>query len=166
MFRLESSSAASFPAKRETESLGRVSIPPPSSESYDRLNFPEKTRKRLDAMLSSRRASASRTALLAAEDCAFENRHGVVLPVLSLRGDEAVPGLLIHGSEEEYEECSPGFEVYADDEEFLFPDGADASGIWHREVPVEQRRSEVRTGPNKKCPCGSGRKHKRCCGRV
>ncbi|MCX7806184.1 MAG: SEC-C metal-binding domain-containing protein [Planctomycetota bacterium] len=32
--------------------------------------------------------------------------------------------------------------------------------------PVQTiRRQEVRIGPNAPCPCGSGRKYKKCCGR-
>lgn len=31
-------------------------------------------------------------------------------------------------------------------------------------APTRVRRAEVRTGGNSKCPCGSGKKYKRCCG--
>lgn len=30
--------------------------------------------------------------------------------------------------------------------------------------PVEQRRVEVKVGRNDPCPCGSGKKYKKCCG--
>lgn len=33
------------------------------------------------------------------------------------------------------------------------------------EVPVEQAKSARSIGRNDPCPCGSGKKHKKCCGR-
>ena len=30
---------------------------------------------------------------------------------------------------------------------------------------VGQRQAEVNVGPNSRCPCGSGKKYKKCCGR-
>jgi len=32
------------------------------------------------------------------------------------------------------------------------------------EADTETIRTEAKIGPNHPCPCGSGRKHKKCCG--
>lgn len=34
------------------------------------------------------------------------------------------------------------------------------------DVPVEQAQSERTTGRNDPCPCGSGKKYKKCCGKA
>lgn len=36
----------------------------------------------------------------------------------------------------------------------------------NREVKVQQRRVDVKVGRNEPCPCGSGKKYKKCCGGV
>ena len=45
-----------------------------------------------------------------------------------------------------------------------------ADGVWYfrdgREVPVTVRRAAPKVGRNDPCHCGSGRKFKKCCGRV
>jgi hypothetical protein len=33
-----------------------------------------------------------------------------------------------------------------------------------RRYGIEVRRDVIKIGPNEPCPCGSGRKYKRCCG--
>ncbi len=44
------------------------------------------------------------------------------------------------------------------DEEWFFRDG--------HEVPVTVRRDQPKVGRNDPCPCGSGKKYKKCCGRA
>lgn len=34
------------------------------------------------------------------------------------------------------------------------------------DVPIEQAKSERSVGRNDPCPCGSGKKYKKCCGRA
>lgn len=45
-----------------------------------------------------------------------------------------------------------------------------ADGVWYfrdgREVPVTVRNDAPKVGRNDPCPCGSGKKHKKCCGKT
>ncbi len=45
-----------------------------------------------------------------------------------------------------------------EDEAWVFVDGMPA-----RQEPYQ--REEAKVGPNQPCPCGSGKKHKKCCGK-
>ena len=41
-------------------------------------------------------------------------------------------------------------------------DAAKAAGVV---APAQQRKKEKKVGRNAPCPCGSGKKYKKCCGR-
>jgi uncharacterized protein YecA (UPF0149 family) len=38
--------------------------------------------------------------------------------------------------------------------------------MYDREWKIEQVKNENKVGRNEPCPCGSGRKYKKCCGKV
>jgi len=40
-----------------------------------------------------------------------------------------------------------------------------AAGDFDGDGPVELYRAPVKVGRNEPCPCGSGKKYKKCCGR-
>jgi SEC-C motif len=40
--------------------------------------------------------------------------------------------------------------------------GADGGSLWSKQVPFQH--TKVRVGRNDPCPCGSGKKYKKCCG--
>lgn len=45
------------------------------------------------------------------------------------------------------------------------PDGNEPAGLGLGPVPEPARRNGPKVGANDPCPCGSGRKWKRCCGK-
>lgn len=55
-------------------------------------------------------------------------------------------------------EIEPWFSEDGDDDEY------DDDGNWIPSEPVEQLKSD-KVGRNDPCPCGSGKKHKKCCGK-
>ena len=68
-----------------------------------------------------------------------------------------------HGGpiEDAIAEIEPWFEESDDD---VDDEGYDADGNWIPPEPVEQRKSD-KVGRNDLCPCGSGAKYKKCCGK-
>jgi SEC-C motif-containing protein len=67
---------------------------------------------------------------------------------------EFVAHYTIEGQDIDHHEIS---EFRKEDDTWFFRDG--------REVPHTVRRDAPKVGRNDPCPCGSGKKHKKCCGR-
>ena len=90
----------------------------------------------------------------------FRARRGadLILPIVALCGDENGDPLL---------EIEPG------DEDRLMAEAAEMlpgcviaiADYWHRARPRSEPRAARKPGRNDPCPCGSGRKYKRCCGK-
>lgn len=95
--------------------------------------------------------------------------HGEVEFVVDWRKREGVAcGPVVWDEDADGEEKETSFiidsraeDVHASTREWL-------EGVW-KPVPVietvQTLKAEKRVGPNDKCPCGSGKKHKKCCGR-
>lgn len=63
-----------------------------------------------------------------------------------------------------YRARHPPAEMQARDEE-IARIAPEIHALWEEQQPVETvRRAEPKVGRNDPCPCGSGRKHKKCCG--
>lgn len=92
-----------------------------------------------------------------------ESRHGFVVATAHYRKNELVVGFLLVNDDEEIvfdTECQPGEpEPTAEDQRQWLKE------VWSEPPTVETRVAPQRVGPNEKCPCGSGKKYKRCCER-
>lgn len=84
-------------------------------------------------------------------------------------GDDLLYAILLFGTEAGWDELRSHPELEARQEEFAASLGDDVIGIHDWWEPVRKsastvRRDEPKVGRNDLCPCGSGRKFKKCCG--
>jgi uncharacterized protein len=77
--------------------------------------------------------------------------------------------IFLYGTEEGWEELENNKELADRHQELADAIGACVIGIrdyWlpHRKAASTFRRTEAKVGRNDPCPCGSGKKYKKCCG--
>jgi len=147
---------------------GIISGNPITKELCAPLRLPEAFRLRLERTWDTFRGPARNLMRFrAAEIELHQSRHGYVSIYVQYRDGAAFPGVeLITACEDEdaEDEMEDVLEIETDQvtdehtEKFW-------GEVWTPFIPVEQLRRETGPRPNDRCLCGSGRKHKRCCGR-
>jgi hypothetical protein len=85
--------------------------------------------------------------------------HGFAQPTAVWTGSEAHVGVMlwVESEDDDADEDAP---------RVVFEDEGDKdfwTRVWTEFEPIRQLTAEPRVLPNKPCPCGSGRKAKRCC---
>jgi uncharacterized protein len=89
-----------------------------------------------------------------------------------MQSDEALEWvfpIMLYGTEEGWKVLEKDSELEARHDEFAESLGANVVGIrdfWlpHRKAASTFRRDTAKVGRNDPCPCGSGKKYKKCCG--
>jgi len=167
MFRV-TTTHASLPATREVDALRRKvreTSRKLTPAMQDALLMPDTTFNRVSSDWDKRASSAPPGSIYDFEDSARESPVGIVLPFVRFDGDVHL-GVKLFKTEDQWEYDEP-YAVIEHDRDIK-------SGTFSRErlpevwrtVPVvETIIAEKKTRPNEKCPCGSGRKFKKCCGR-
>jgi uncharacterized protein len=84
-------------------------------------------------------------------------------------GEEMLYPIMLHGTEAGWDELEKNPELAARNSNYsaLLGDSIMAIQAWwlpQRKAASTIRREEAKVGRNDLCPCGSGRKFKKCCG--
>ena len=129
---------------------------PVTDELLDKLLVPAKYR---DEIKGSWKTSPE----LNLEFPFYESRQGFVTLFVGYGDEQLDAGLILEDSTDEDAEPQ---EIWASEApEWTEDQKKMLESAWEPFDPVKPLKAEPRTSPNAKCPCNSGKKFKKCCGK-
>lgn len=162
MFVLPSTQSTALPSakKMRQQRLDQIIINNPLHIGLGRsVGMPERIFKKLNREWERYRDTSNLDEFTIEVEC-HESTKGFVIAFVRYHDLEAFLGFMLVNDEDEiyHEEEASNDPMPKDKKEFY-------EAVWKSFEPVIQMVAEKKTRPNEKCPCQSGKKWKRCCGR-